>query len=809
MKRLNIYIVLALLMLSVGKSYASQTAKNDSVIDVPRFLIASWFRGIDKEPFDNSTWYRNTSFTFNVNPELMWDRARYDHNLFNFGFSLNKDFTSSSSLSLGLSFANSDNRDYKFRRIGSEIGYLWNITNFYYGLDRERRYSVAATTGLEAGYIKDFSTDNSKLYYGGYLGMRLSRVFTPHTSLFVEPRIGIYSDSYDASVNPEGFDAMLTAHIGLNYKLSEMLYLVPLRKEIKPLHMKNWYFELGADAMLPVPKYDYVSEDSKYVDHIDFGTSIGIGYRVNPLTLARGRFTFSDNRYDNIKQYLGALDLLLSGTNIFLGENERRYVDMSLVVGPLFQIGKISGHEKLHYSWGAEAGLQFTRRIKPNWEIFLEPRYQLIQDYTKIQDVDSRLKQRWDMNLGMIYVYQKHYRPKRTTLPPLQRLYIKSILRPYQSIREWHPFEEWHLGNNLRNLLPKHKEHVHSSHVPYYDYSHPMQKWYIQTTWDAQLSSLTTGHQIGSFDFAVGRKLNNLFSVQASVFSGELLSEEPDFNDSYNPMFVSYYGGRADFVFNFLQLLSPVIKESRWNWNISTGVEMGHLTNHHTKDVALVATSQLQYRLGRRAWLTAGGRLQLLKDFDVKLPLSGLLGIQYDFNNARRVDIMQNKWRWYIQTNSGFHRSFFNMDNLAYGGAFGLNITPNHGLRIEYLTKEKNRGTDGTYYNWMSLSPEYVFNLTNKLLGEDDKRRVDIELFTGADIMLHSSSVFDSRTRLGINLGTQINANISNSISLFIQPRFSIQTGDKILAPTSHDKVQYFTLFGIRYSHNRFKSLKN
>ena len=108
----------------------------------------------------------------------------------------------------------------------------------------------------------------------------------------------------------------------------------------------------------------------------------------------------------------------------------------------------------------------------------------------------------------------------------------------------------------------------------------------------------------------------------------------------------------------------------------------------------------------------------------------------------------------------------------------------------------------------MSLSPEYVFNLTNHILGEDDKRRVDLELFTGLDVVIHSSSLLNSQTRVGYNFGTQVNANITKSISLFIQPWFSFLPNDKILAPTSHDKLQYFTLFGIRYSHNRFKTLK-
>lgn len=1141
-------MAMILLMISAERLCASPlSADKDSVIDVPRYMIASWYRGIDTDTIDNSRWYKNTSFNFTLNPEFMWNKARYDHNFFNFGLSLTKYLNTSNALSLGLTFANSDKTDYSFRRFGADLNYLWNITNFYYGMDLTRRYSVSASTGAEVGSIS--GDDNKKqLYYGGYLGLRLARAFSPHTTFFVEPRIGLYSDSYDAADNDEGFDAMATAHLGLNYKLSEMLAVVPPKKEIKPLHMKNWFFELGADAFLPVPKSDYETDEISYIDNVNPGASVGVGYRVNPLTSARARFTYGKNRNQDIKQYMGSLDILFSGTNIFLGENERRYVDMSLVLGPLFQFDKINGDDKLHFSWGAEAGLQFTRRITPTWELFMEPRLQLIQDYTKADNVDSNLKKRWDLNIGMIYLYQKRIKQSRNNWIPLQNWYVQSLLgaqlsslssghqigsfdfsvgrnfgplwslraslfsgelqseeegyddkdnpmfveyyggraeivlnflrmwspaledsrwnwnlsggmeygrltnhhnhslaivagsqlqyrfarhtwltaggrlqqplefeaklplsahlglqyditnqkridllnnywrwyyqggvgfhnaffnmdkfafgaavglnvtpvhgariefigtkkqtspdgrrsnwmslspeyvynftnrllgeddrrkldieffsgldimmhkdtkvgfnigtqlnayvtddlafyveprfsfqpfdkviattdhdklqyitmmgiryvpnrfytknnedayrdlwgeREFRRLRnfaykvsDWHPFADWHPGRKI-------KEKVGSWHpvqnlrkinrIQTDKQWHPMQKWYIQTTWDAQLSSLTSGHQIGAFDFAIGRKLGNLFSLQASVFSGELLSEEPDYDDYNNPMFVSYYGGRAELVFNFLRLFSPAIVESRWNWNVSGGLEMGHLTNHHNNDIAIVATSQLQYRIGKRAWLTAGGRIQKLSKFDAKLPLSGLFGIQYDFTNERRIDILTNRFRWYVQANTGFRRSFFNMDNLVYGGALGMNVTPKHGLRIEYLGTEKNQGADGTYYNWMSLSPEYVFNVTNSCLGEDDKRRVDMELFAGLDVMIHSSSLLDSKTRVGYNFGTQINANITKSIALFIQPRFSFLPNDKIHAPSGHDKMQYFTLFGIRYSHNRFKSMK-
>lgn len=734
-------------ILSAGNIYASND--NDSIIDVSKYLIASWFHGIDKDRIDSAKWYNNTSFTINLNPEMMWDRARYNHNFYNFGMSLTKEFNSSSALSFGMNFANSDKTEFNFRRIGGEIGYIWNLTNYYYGLRLSRRNNLSATTGLELGSI---SADNnySRFYYGGYLGLRFSRTYSPHTSFFIEPRIGLYSDSYDALSNVEGFDAMATAHVGMNYKLSEMLNDVKPKKPIPHLHMRNWFIEFGGDVMLPVPKVDFVSAESSYTDRINFGASLGFGYRVNPLTSARARFTYSNDRYSTAKQYMGSFDIMFSGTKIFLGVEERRHIDMALVLGPLIQFAKYQNESSFHLSWGGEAGLQFTRRFNKNWELFAEPRFQLIQDYTKTENSDLHLHKQWDVNIGMIYLYDQRTKQK-------------------------------------------------------YDRWFPMRNWYFQTLAGTQLASLPTGHQIGNFDFVIGRHFTPLWNAQVSVFSGTLQSNEPDYDESWNPMYVTYLGGRAEIVLNFLRMLSPSLEDSRWNLNVSGGFEMGHLSNHYNKDFAVVAGSQLQYRFSRNAWLTAGGRIEQLFKFDAKLPLSGHIGIQYDIDNERRIDIPQNNMRWYVQNSIGFRNAFFNMDNLAYGIAGGFNFTPVHGVRLEFIGTKANK-SEGVFRNWFSLSPDYVFSLSNKLLGEDNLRKYDIELISGFDVMLHQTNL--NQTKLGFNLGTQINAHLSNSIALFVEPRFTIQTFDNIIAPSGHDVVQFFTLFGIRYSHNRFKSLK-
>lgn len=232
---------------------------------------------------------------------------------------------------------------------------------------------------------------------------------------------------------------------------------------------------------------------------------------------------------------------------------------------------------------------------------------------------------------------------------------------------------------------------------------------------------------------------------------------------------------------------------------------MGRLTNHYNNDMAVVLGSQLQYRLTSNMWLTGGGRLEKLMHFNAKLPLSGQLGVQYDLNNEKRIDILKNYWRWYVQGDLGFRNAFFNMDNISFGGAAGINITPEHGARIEFIGTKPNE-YDGLYHNWISVSPEYVFNFTNQLLGEDDHRKVDVELLGGIDFMMHSKNF--KNTEIGLGFGAQVNAYVNKSIAVFIEPRFSVQPFDKIVAPSSHDKVQYFTLFGLRYTHNRFKSMK-
>lgn len=747
----NIQLLIKTLMLGIALLFSTQEIfaanANDSVIEVPNYLIARWQRGRDKQPFDNSVWYRNTSFAMTLNPELTLDDARYTKNLFNFGFYLNKGFTPSSTLTVGGKWALNDNLDYDFNRFGIEVGYLWNITNFYYGLNMKRRSSISANIAVEGGNVSSY--DYSKPYFGGSLGLRFSRAFSPHTSFFLEPRIGLYSDSYDAEENNEGLDAIVTGHLGMDYKLSSMLYDVPRKKEIPVLHMRNWFLELGGSVYLPVPRDEYISEDASYGDRINFGPSVALGYRVNPLSTVRTRFSYINNRYEKTNQYVTAVDYVLSGTNVFLGENGRRYVDMSVIVGPVLQVSSVQGEERSHISWGGEAGLQFTGRITPTWELFVEPRFQITQNYTENQNIDMKMKKRWDLSVGMIYVYERRI--------------------------------------DLRAEETK-----------------PLSNWYLQSTIGVQPTTLASGHQLGSFEFAFGRNFGSLWSLQSSVFSQELESKEQGYDETYNPQFVTNYGGRFEVVGNFLRMFSPSLQNSRWNWNVSGGVEFGRLSNHYNNDWALVIGSQLQYRFSDKAWAVLGGRYENPFHFDVKNPYSAHIGIQYDLKDETRIDILKNYWRWYVQAGAGFRNAFFNMDLLTYGAAFGLNVTPSHGARLEFLASNIQKSEDGTWTNWMSISPEYVFNLSNFVFGEDDKRKVDLEFFSGLDVMLHKT-----KTNVGFNLGAQMNWNLNKSFALFVQPRFSFQPFDDIIAPAGHDVVQYNTQLGIRYTHNRFYTEKD
>ena len=65
------------------------------------------------------------------------------------------------------------------------------------------------------------------------------------------------------------------------------------------------------------------------------------------------------------------------------------------------------------------------------------------------------------------------------------------------------------------------------------------------------------------------------------------------------------------------------------------------------------------------------------------------------------------------------------------------------------------------------------------------------------------------KPKLGFNLGAQLNAYVTDNFAFYVEPRFSIQPFDKVIAPTSHDKVQYATMLGVRYVHDRFYTKNN
>ena len=113
---------------------------------------------------------------------------------------------------------------------------------------------------------------------------------------------------------------------------------------------------------------------------------------------------------------------------MFLGENGRRYIDMAVTIGPVMQITSFQGESENNISWGGEAGLQFTGRITPTWELFVEPRFQIIQNYTSSNVNDMNLKKRWDMSVGMVYIYERRINQRLEETKPLSNWYLQSTI---------------------------------------------------------------------------------------------------------------------------------------------------------------------------------------------------------------------------------------------------------------------------------------------------------------------------------------------------------------------------------------------
>ena len=593
-------------------------------------------------------------------------------------------------------------------------------------------------------------------YFGLTAGGQLKWFVNRWSAFFVEGR---YSRPRYLSEDASFSDGVFSLDAGLEVYRTNFARYTSDRREPRKVGQdlrETWFVEYGGGISHAV----HAGENFRKL--LDPQVSFAIGRRMDPYSSVRARLeaTFLDeneikgNKPANMNASL-SLDYMLTLTNTWMGLDPQRHVDLRLVLGQLLLMEGLSD-----FDLGYELGVQASHRVSPNWELYLEPRYQVLYSFPS----------RWDLGAGATYTFVK--RPRKQKLD--------------------------------------------------------LSRWYIQFLTGAELFSIDLQgkqvnhdfHKIGSFDFAIGRQMDPVWSLRAGLFASEI--EVQHVNDpaaGLVPQTSQYVGGRLEAQFNLLRSFSRKLEDSRWNIAVMAGAEGGHITNAWEMDEAgnrladyhtsfgFTMAGQLQYRLTRYGWLIGQMRAQQLSLDHTHLVLSSQLGVQYDLYNRKRIDMRRPKHRWYFGGGVGWMNGHIGTVDVFVGDWF----TPNHGARVSLTFADSPlRNMKFDLHHWPSVAADYTMHLSNMIFGIDDERYIDFQLLAGPELTYHSlrevareGKFGGMNWHLGMNWGAHITGHIAKGVSFYVEPRFTYMPTDN-LTTLDHERVNLFATAGLQLEMNPY-----
>jgi len=486
------------------------------------------------------------------------------------------------------------------------------------------RFGLDLLAGLDMGYMNkrqgSFSNalygigdveSNSDFYIGPVVGLQGKYYLNRNMALFLEPRF-TYDKYYweQGGGNEWKGEKIYDLNFGIEFYNTRWDRYTTHNVEIDStlqLHRSKWRLEIGNGFVLPInggeDYYDYS------VQH-----SVAAAYQFNPIHSGKVRadfqfihnnYTKSHNTVTQKSRIMVAFDYMANLTNLWMGVDSLRTIQLQGIAGPvLHRIQHTEGND----GWptvGAELGFNISARIAPQWDLFVEPRYEILWGNTH-----------WTANAGLAYAFnQKDYQTS------LFRKFVKET-DYIQALGGW---QNYTIDARLTES--------------YYEAHKPVQR--------------------GLWDINMGRWMEGGFwAIQGGLFYHN--------NNLYNRSVVydqltKYFGARLEAIYNVLhfhqrkhEIPTPL------RWTVGAGVEGGYMHKLH-ENFGFSFTSQLQYHLIDQYGLVAQCRLPLITQnkSNMMVPVDFGFGVQYggwgDIAEARKQinKYRPERARGYVQVLAG------------------------------------------------------------------------------------------------------------------------------------------------------------
>lgn len=277
---------------------------------------------------------------------------------------------------VGLSFGRNSGMDNMKPYFGSfSADYMMNMSGLLRGDNPKRRFETIGTIGLE---VEALHRNDHKLWAAGglRLGLQQRAYLTNSTFIYIEPRIGIYTDGLDDVKTWQKYDWQASVMLGLGYRLNQNrgYRVIDNSLFISEMFRNNLFtgasFSLGALGN----NTDFLKERiaPQFSVHVGkwFTASSGLRLQIGGGEMREYHHGQKIKRWDGIFD----VDYMFNLTSAFNGYDPDRRAETNIVLGA--SMAHLSKGQRNVFP-GLHAGIQGVLNLNQNVALYIEPQVRL------------------------------------------------------------------------------------------------------------------------------------------------------------------------------------------------------------------------------------------------------------------------------------------------------------------------------------------------------------------------------------------------------------------------------------------------
>lgn len=248
------------------------------------------------------------------------------------------------------------------------MDYLWDLSNYFYGYNESRPWSLSYVAGLDFG-LNGESALLSKFYGGIHTGLQVRANLSPRTYFYIEPRISAYSNNNPNDWHKVNVDGSVLVGLGARitspYESLQWKYNTP---DSLSSWKDNYFLQMSLGA------YDGISDIANGMSQWGPNFNLAVGRWINPKLALRTSLYSEQLNSQNDSKRLGVMaEGVLNIPQLFNFSMGRFGAEVS--TGIRYDIVAPSNSH-----WGGTSALQLKYFVNQQFALFAEGRYSSIHN---------------------------------------------------------------------------------------------------------------------------------------------------------------------------------------------------------------------------------------------------------------------------------------------------------------------------------------------------------------------------------------------------------------------------------------------